>query len=183
MRRLAVRILIAAVLSVVVAIGLGIVWAWNGYHAAGPLKSETTLIVAKGAGVQEIAGLLRDKGVIDNPHLFVLGARYTEMARRMRAGEFKFSPGISMNAAAEHLVNGEMVKRRLTIPEGLLTREVVSLVRDTDGLTGYVEAPGIDGIYLPETYFFSYGDSRESVLARMKSAMDDALAKAWAGRG
>lgn len=182
MRPLAVRILLAAVLIAVIAVGAGIVWAWNGYHAAGPLKSSTSLIVPKGAGVQEIANLLRDKGVIDNPHLFVLGARYTEMARRMRAGEFAFAPNISMKATAEHLVSGELVKRRLTIPEGLLTREIVSIVQDADGLAGYVEAPGIDGIFLPETYFFSYGDSRESVLTRMKSAMDEALAKAWAAR-
>lgn len=183
MRPLAVRILVAAVLSVSVVVGVGIVWAWNGYHAAGPLTSPTSVIVPKGTGVQEIADLLRDKGVIGNPHLFVLGARYTEMARRMRAGEFAFPENVSMSAAAEHLVSGETVKRRLTVPEGLLTREIVEIVQAADGLTGSVEAPGIDGIYLPETYFFSYGDSRASVLARMSAAMDEALAKAWATRG
>ena len=182
MQRLAVRILIATVLSVaLIAVG-GVLWAWNGYHAAGPLKRPVTVVVPKGTGVQEIAELLRDNGVLDNPHLFVLGARYTELARRMRAGEFAFAAGVSMKDAAQHLVSGDLVKRRLTIPEGLLTREIIALVRDTDGLTGSIEGPGVDGIYLPETYFFSFGDSRESVLARMKSGMDAAVAKAWASR-
>ena len=182
MQRLAVRVLTATVLSVaLIAVG-GVLWAWNGYHAAGPLKQPVTVVVPKGTGVQEIAELLRENGVLDNPHLFVLGARYTEMARRMRAGEFTFTAAISMKDAVEHLVSGDLVKRRLTIPEGLLTREVIALVRDTDGLTGSVESPGVDGIYLPETYFFIFGDSRESVLARMKSGMDAVLAKAWASR-
>lgn len=182
MKPLAVRIMLAAALTVVVGIGAGILWAWNAYHAAGPLKTPATLIIPKGTGVQEIANLLRDKGVIDNPHLFVLGARYTEMARRMRAGEFAFSPNISMSAVAEHLVSGELVKRRLTIPEGLLTREIIDIVRAADGLTGIIEAPAVDGIYLPETYFFGYGDSRESILARMRSAMEKAVSDAWAAR-
>ena len=182
MRRLAVRILIAVALAVIVGIAGGVIWAWNGYHAAGPLKDPVTLIVPKGAGVQEIAELLQAKGVIDNPHLFVLGARYTDMARRMRAGEFAFEPRVAMKDAAEHLVSGDLVKRRLTVPEGLLTREIIALVGGADGLTGSADGSGLDGVYLPETYFFSYGDSRASILSRMQTAMESALAKAWAGR-
>jgi UPF0755 protein len=182
MRRLAVRILFAAALAVIAAVSGGVIWAWNGYHAAGPLKDPVALVVPKGVGVQEIADLLKAKGVIDNPHLFVLGARYTEMARRMRAGEFAFAPNITMKGAAEHLVSGELVKRRLTIPEGLLTREIIALVGNADGLAGDADGPGLDGVYLPETYFYSYGDSRAALLARMKAAMEDALAKVWAGR-
>jgi len=183
MRRFAVRILLAVALAVAAVVSGGVIWAWNGYHAAGPLNTSVSLIVPKGAGVQEIADLLVEKGVIDNAHLFVLGARYTEMARRMRAGEFAFPPNTSMKDAAEHLVSGALVKRRLTIPEGLLTREIIALVQQTDGLTGAVESPGVDGVYLPETYFFSYGDSRAGILARMKAAMEETVAKAWTGRG
>ncbi len=182
MRRSAVRIVLAICAVVVTAIAGGVIWAWDAYKISGPLDSVVALIVPKGAGVQEIAELLQDAGVIENPHLFVLGARYTEMARRMRAGEFAFVPGISMKEAVKHLVDGETVKRRLTIPEGLLTREIVALVSAADGLTGSVEAPEPEGAYLPETYFYSYGDSRAAVLARMTTAMEAALAAAWAKR-
>lgn len=182
MRRSAVRIVLAILLIVAGGVIGGVIWAWDAYKSPGPLTSETAVIVPKGAGVQEIAELLRDKGVIDNPHLFVLGARYTEMARRMRAGEFAFAPRISIREAVTHLVDGEMVKRRLTIPEGLLTREIVDLVLAADGLTGTVEAPEPEGAYLPETYFYSHGDSRAGLLARMTAAMDKAMAEAWAQR-
>lgn len=182
MRRTAVRIVLAALLIAAAGVIGGVIWAWDAYKAPGPLSAETALVVPKGAGVQEIAQLLHDNGVIDNPHLFVLGARYTEMARRMRAGEFAFAPGISIRDAVTHLVDGEMVKRRLTIPEGLLTREIIDLVAAADGLTGVIEAPEPEGAYLPETYFYSHGDSRAAVLARMTAAMDKALADAWAQR-
>lgn len=182
MRRSAVRIVLAVLLIFAGGVIGGVLWAWDAYKSPGPLESEIAVIVPKGAGVQEIAELLRDKGVIDNPHLFVLGARYTEMARRMRAGEFAFAPRISTRDAVAHLVDGEMVKRRLTIPEGLLTREIVDLVLAADGLTGSVEVPEPEGAYLPETYFYSHGDSRAGLLARMTAAMDKALAEAWAQR-
>jgi UPF0755 protein len=182
MRRSAVRIVLAIILVAAGGVLGGIIWAWDAYKAKGPLQAETALIVPKGAGVQEIARLLQDGGVIENPHLFVLGARYTEMARRMRAGEFAFAPGISMKEAVKHLVEGETVKRRLTVPEGLLTREIIALVAAADGMTGKIEAPEPEGAYLPETYFYSYGDSRAAVLARMTAAMNEAVATAWAQR-
>lgn len=182
MRRFAVRFLAVLMSVTVVVIGGGVIWAWDAYRAAGPLDKAVTIIIPKGAGVQDIADQLASAGAIDNEHLFVLGARYTENARRMRAGEFALSPGMSMRAIADHLVNGETVKRRLTIPEGLLTEEVIALVAGADGLVGDVPVARPDGIYLPETYFFSYGDSRASILRRMELAMNEALTEAWAAR-
>lgn len=182
MRRSAVRIVLAALLVIAGGVIGGVLWAWDAYKAPGPLRSQTALIIPKGAGVQDIAKILHEGGVIENPQLFVLGARYTDMARRMRAGEFAFAARISTKSAVEHLVNGEAVKRRLTVPEGLLTREIVDLVAAADGLTGDVDAPDPEGAYLPETYFYSHGDSRAALLTRMTAAMDEALAAAWAKR-
>ena len=182
MRRYAVRIALAGFPICVAGILGGIVWSWIAYQAPGPLQSEKALIIPKGLGVQEIAKILQEDGVIDNPYLFVLGARYTKMARRMRAGEFAFAPGISLEDVVEHLVDGEIVKRRLMVPEGLLTREVIEIVAGADGLTGSVETSASEGAYLPETYFYSYGDSRTAILARMTAKMNEALADAWAQR-
>ena len=182
MGRFAVRLL--AILTSVgfVCVGAGVIWSLDAYHADGPSKGPITIIISEGSGVKEIAAKLLSSGVIDNEHLFVLGALYTETARRIRAGEFVLKPGMSISAVTNHLVNGETLKRRITIPEGLLTTEVVSLVAKTDGLIGDVPVDPPEGIYLPETYFFSYGDKRSSILSRMEKAMELALAKAWAVR-
>ncbi|MAM67729.1 MAG: aminodeoxychorismate lyase [Rhodospirillaceae bacterium] len=183
MRRFAVRCLVAAFAAAILAVGGGILWAWNGYRAPGPLEEATTLVVPKGAGVKEIANLLRDAGVIDNAHLFILGAQYKKLARKMRAGEFAFASHISMRDAAANLVSSETVKRRLTVPEGLLTAEVIALVEKADGLVGDVPYGLPDGIYLPETYFFNYGDTRATVLTRMRTNMEKTLKEVWAARG
>ena len=182
MRRFAVRLLAVGMPTVLVAIAVGIFWAWDAYRADGPLRSEIAIVIPKGAGVQEIAKRLAAAGAIENPDLFVLGARYSESARRMRAGEFALQASMSMRAIAQHLVSGNTIKRRLTVPEGLLTEEILSLVLATDGLVGEVPALRTEGIFLPETYFFKLGDTRSSVLSRMQGAMEVAIQEAWNAR-
>lgn len=182
MRRLAVR-LCASLLAVLGATAvLTAAWAWHAFHAPGPLAAPQTVIIKKGAGVRDISRQLEEAGVIDRPFLFVAGARYRKLARRMRAGEFAFAPHMSLNDVALHLVSGETVKRRLTIPEGLTSAEIFAIVRGAEGLDGPAGTLPDDGTLLPETYFFSYGDPRAGVLARMRTAMDDAVATAWSHR-
>lgn len=182
MRRLAVRGLLAVIVLLLAAAGGSLYWAWSQYAAPGPLISQTTVIVPKGAGIRDVSRRLAVAGIIDNQTVFVAGSRYFGLGRRFRAGEFAFAPGISMRDTARHLVSGDMVLRRLTVPEGLLSAEVLKLVDAADGLTGAVPAVPADGALLPETYFFSYGDSREAVIRRMRAAMDVALSDAWEGR-
>ena len=51
-----------------------------------------------------------------------------------------------------------------------------------EGLTGPLPEPPPQGSLLPETYFFEYGDTRATVLARMQKAMADILAELWPER-
>ena len=76
-----------------------------------------------------------------------------------------------------HLLYGETVKRRLTVPEGMSTKDVVALVARTDGLYGEVPAGGSANLSSGDI-FFSYGDPA-SVLLRMESAMKETLIEAW----
>ena len=56
----------------------------------------------------------------------------------MRAGNFSLDQKMSMHEIVDHLLYGETVKRRLTVPEGMSTKDVVALVARTDGLYGEV---------------------------------------------
>ena len=81
MRRSAVRCLGVLLGVSVIAVATSVFWAWNSYCAEGPLEKPVTIIIPKGTGVQDIAGLLISVGAIDNVHLFVLGARNTPRPR------------------------------------------------------------------------------------------------------
>ncbi len=182
MRRFAVRFLLIAI-AVAASTGAAVgYWGWRTFTGPGPLAAEKIVIVAKGSGVRTVARQLQTTGVISNRTLFVAGARYLGLDKRFRAGEFAFAPGMSIREAARHLVSGDMVVRRLTVPEGLLSADIVKIVDVADGLTGAAGAPPPDGTLLPETYFYSYGDDRSAVIRRMETAMRKALDEIWQER-
>ncbi len=181
MRRALRRALI--VLGVVVAVGAGaVLWGRDAIVRHGPLESETIVVMPRGAGVGDIARLLAANGVIDHPWLFTLHVRLAGATGKLRAGEYAFAAAISSRGAMELLVAGRTVQRRLTVPEGKTTREVLDLIAGAEGLTGVLERSYDEGALLPETYYFSYGDSRADMAARMVDAMREAVAELWAAR-
>ena len=167
----------AAILALVVAYR-----AHLDFVGPGPLKAATTVVVHRGSGVDAIASTLFFENVIGDRFLFQAGARLTGRSRTMRAGEYRFRAGISMDETIALLVSGETVKRRITIAEGLTAAEALGLVGADEGLTGDLPAGVGEGSLLPETYYFSLGDSRVSLVRRMRESMETALASLWERR-
>ena len=92
MVRVVVQILLSVIVAVVLVIAVGTGW-WghDKFVAAGPSKQSVTVVIPRGAGPESIAGVLSDNGVIAGVaarEIFTIGARLTNRARRMRAGEF-----------------------------------------------------------------------------------------------
>jgi len=111
-----------------------------------------------------------------------LGVRLRKDAGSLRAGEFAFPAHVSPVEAAEILKAGKTVVRKVTFPEGLTSFEIVDILNRTEGLTGDVALIPGDGALLPETYHFSYGDSREGLIERMSLKMQEALETLWVER-
>jgi UPF0755 protein len=183
MGRLAVRVALPALLAAAVAMVVAGLWAWDRYTAPGPRPEAHAVVIPAGTGVAGIAALLQREGVIAETWIFRLGARVEGIDRRLRAGEFEFPGRVSAREAARLIASGRTVKRRLTVAEGLTTRQVLALVRAADGLQGPLdEEAAAEGRLLPETYFYEYGDTREDLVRRMRAAMDAALAEVWTNR-
>ena len=181
MRRLArvvVRVLVAAIFAVA---GL-LLWFQQKVEVPGPLDSATTLIIPKGASTQDIATLLAEKGVVEHPLLVRGLVRLRPSTGPLKAGEYVFPAGVSVAGALAILREGKTVVRKLTIPEGLTSADVLQLVAAADGLEGEVGAPPPNGSLLPDTYHFSYGDGRGPMIQRMSDAMTKTLAELWANR-
>lgn len=150
--------------------------------AQGPLDKSKTVLIPRGAGPATMAKVLTAEGVISHPQLFRVALMVDPNPKPIKAGEYEVPAHISMSSLVDLLQSGKLVQRRLTIPEGATTAEVVELVRKTEALSGDITLDLKEGDLLPETYFYSRDDTRDGVLARMKEAMEKTLDEAWRKR-
>ncbi len=148
----------------------------------GPLQADTTVIVERGASMPAIAESLQSGGVIDDAFLFRLAARFYRVSRSLKAGEYAFPARVSMGGVIDILVSGETVIRQFTVPEGLTSAEVATLLAEVEGLIGDVDGVPAEGSLLPETYNYAWADARPEIVGRMQKAMADALSELWPTR-
>jgi UPF0755 protein len=173
-----------ALVAVVFAFLVGgiVAWFWHEFNAGGPLRDEKVVVIPKGAGINGIAKVLADAGVIENPLVFKIGARLTAEGLPLHAGEFKFPASVSPRSAMRVLVEGKVVLHRITIAEGLTVSEIYEVLRAQPDLQGPVPPKPPEGSLLPETYFFVLGDTRAQLVDRMRSEMSVKLAELWEKR-
>ena len=146
------------------------------------LKSGKVLIIPKGSGLNVIATLLTNSEVIKSKYPFILGAKILGVSGRLKAGEYEFSKVVPPAAVLETLVAGRTVVRNITIPEGLTSKEIVELLREETGLSGTINAIPPEGSLLPETYYYSFGDSRREILNRMQKKFISKMKNLWGKR-
>jgi UPF0755 protein len=182
MRRLLSIIYALFGIGVIAAAGIAY-YLYASFTGPGPSIEDKTLVIPKGSGVAEIAGILRSENVIADERIFRLGVRLLSDNKPLIAGEYVFPKGISASGAMGIMIAGKSITHRLTIPEGLTVREVLELVSAAPLLDGPLppDRPA-EGTLLPETYTFLRGESRASIVARMKEAMSEALAEEWEKR-
>ena len=148
----------------------------------GPLLNVTNVVVPKGASLKTVAEELSRAGVIDKPWLFRIMARINGLAKHLKAGEYQFMPGISLQAAMDKIARGEVFFRRITIPEGLTSGQIMYLIANDPDLEGEIDLDVKEGELLPETYSFELGASRNSIILQARAAMQKALEEVWASR-
>ena len=166
---------------VVCASGIGF-WGYTEFVQPGTLPAEKIIIIQRGVGIERIAINLARHNVIKVPIILSFAARTIAADKSLQAGEFSFPKNVSPREVLEILQKGKQVVRRLTIAEGLTSSEIVEILRKTEGLAGSLIVPVKEGELLPETYHFTYGDSRNALAKRMQDGMNKVLTTSWAGR-
>jgi UPF0755 protein len=165
-------------------------WLVQSVDERGPLARQATVVIPKGAGALEVAERLERDGVVPDRRLFMLQyflARLSSPAgaadrSSLKAGEYQFEPGASARQVLDTLVSGRGILLKVTIPEGLTSRQIVERLRAEAGLTGEIASIPPEGALLPDTYRFSRGMSRQELIERMMVDQAKALAALWAAR-
>jgi UPF0755 protein len=179
------RRILLTILVVFVAAAGAAGWVARDFLGPGPLGVETDLVIPKG-NIDRTTARLVEAGVIAHARLFAMLVTALGHRHALRAGEYRFPAAVSAEAAMNILMFARPVERKLTIAEGLTTAQAIAEVDAAPGLEGTVKPALFDGLVegslLPETYNYTWGDSRNDMLARMHKAMADTLARLWRGR-
>jgi UPF0755 protein len=171
------RRLVLLVLGLVLA---GLVLAWTLLGSA-TIAKDTSFTIPAGASVASVAEKLEAEGLIASASGFMLQARIFGSDAPIQAGEFLLKPGMSQGDILAAFQSGDVIRRFVTIPEGMPSILVWERLMAEPQLTGEVDVPP-EGSILPDTYAFERGQSRASLVEQMQAAMDKALAEEWAKR-
>ncbi len=165
---------------------VGIIWyGKTEYDARGPLTEETTFVVPKGATFVSIVAGLEDKNIIRKQgplRVFTRGVRAAGKGADLKAGEFGFTPGMSMREVVEQLTEGRPIEYSITFPEGWTSFRIIERIAANETLEGDVPAIPFEGSLLPNTYSFQRGATRESVVAMLHEAQQKAVRDIWYSR-
>lgn len=146
------------------------------------IEEETPFVIPAGSSLSAVAEDLETAGLISSADGFLLNARIFGSSEPIQAGEFALTPGMSQGDILTAFQSGDVIRRFITIPEGMPSILVWERLMAEELLTGEIEVPA-EGSILPDTYSFERGQSRASLVEQMQSAMDLYLAEAWAERG
>ena len=162
-------------------VAAGAVWFASGWWGAAQIEEDTTFIVPSGSSLTAVARQLEDEGAIASADAFLLRAKLLGGGDPIQAGEFLLPAGASQSEILGMFQNGEVIRRFVTIPEGMPSILVWERLMAEENLTGDVPVPQ-EGSVLPDTYDYERGEERAAVLARMQAAMQNYLAEAWPKR-
>lgn len=167
---------------IVALIGGAWFWEQQNYAAPGPSEKYTVVMVEPGDHVGLIAQHLTHAGVIANTDLFRLGLRIRNLQGTLKAGEYGFPAHVSMADVQGILASGKSIQHKITAAEGLTSQMIVDIVKADPVLLGDAGAVPDEGTLLPETYLFTRGTTRAKIIAQMRKAQKDVLAKLWPSR-
>jgi UPF0755 protein len=170
-------LLLAAVVG-----GAGILYGAKQFNSPGPLDRERTVNIPPRTGLRDMADLLQREGVISSSTYFVAGAVILGATDKMKAGEYVFEKGASMDDVLETIISGKSIQHSVTMAEGLTTQQIVQRLNDAEVLSGPIQRIPPEGSLLPETYRVTRGTTREQILQRMASAHKRLVDEIWARR-
>lgn len=165
-----------------IAVGLSLWQLKTWIYEPKIVAPESYVIINKGAGSNTVANQLVAAGIIDKPWLFKLAARLFGADKRLKAGEYIFEKPISMYEVINKISNGDIVYHKITLAEGLTSKQIIDLINNEQLLSGEITIDIAEGDILPETYSFVRGEKRDDILLRAKNAMAETLQNQWEQR-
>lgn len=150
----------------------------NSYH-----REDKRFIIESGMTLREVVDKLHEEKIIKSPSAFLyIGQLIKGIDPKVRYGEYFFEKNISYYKILHKMVRGNIYFRKVTIAEGLSTHSALAIIENSPGLIGQLPEHIKEGSLLPETYFYSYNDTKTGMVKRMQDAMKKTIDELWEKR-
>ena len=150
----------------------------NSYH-----REDKRFIIESGMTLREVVNKLHKENIIKSPTSFLYISQLIKgVDPKVRYGEYFFEKNISYYRILHKMVRGNVFFRKITIAEGLSTHSALATIEKAPGLIGQLPDHIKEGTLLPETYFYSYNDTKTGMVKRMQDAMKKTLDELWEKR-
>ncbi len=169
---------------------------------AGDNCTEQHLILANGTSFRSAAKALESAGVVRSSTGFEIYALLKGQRDAIKSGEYAFDGESGLSAVLAKLVAGDVKRYSITLVEGKTINQFLEtlhkaealdpILRDSsdaqllDAVNSFapsvVEQYGAEGLFAPETFIYTRGESDFQILLRAHQLLTDTLEEYWSRR-
>jgi len=186
-----ILLVIVAVAVIGGAVAIGYIFFWP----MQPCEKVVDFKIEWGTPLIRIAQNLEKDEIVRDADTFLLAVNLLKKTTAFKAGLFQLHKNSSNYLVIKKLTTGSQRFIKLTIPEGITSRRIASIVQKKMGLDSTrfvslisdssfirqlgIDAPTLEGYLFPETYYLTYGVNEKQVITAMvkqfKKAFSDSL--------
>jgi UPF0755 protein len=163
-----------------------------------PSAGTTRVVIPPGSSFRVAADSLQHAGIIHSARLFRIYASLQGHDRRIHAGTYLLSRGMSWGEVVSALTQGTGLIHTVTIPEGFAIADIAPLLARTLGVEVEsvlvatrdsvmrqrldVPTPTLEGYLFPDTYSFPDGTTGRAAVTTMVRRFEQIWQPAWNAR-
>ncbi len=187
------KIFLRLVLAITGVVALGLIWIiWTGLRPVA-VEDSVRFTVERGQTLHSAAKSLEKESIVPDAKSFQILASIFNAGERIKAGVYEFENGSTSFQVLQKLIRGYFAKNRIRLQEGWTfwqVREALdnaqALRHDTKTLSDSqilrllnIEEEHPEGLFYPDTYTFSGGDSDLEILRIANEKLKKTLASEW----
>ncbi len=140
------------------------------YFTLSQKSSITThsVFFSKGDSLFEI---MKKDGSFEIPQVFLAIDKIDGIKDRIDTGEYILSQNESALSLINKMISKNKVTRKITFPEGYTVKMIAEKLDQNNLLRDSLTELPAEGAIMPDTYFYQFGDSRASIINKMKNEM------------
>jgi len=160
-----------------------------------PLAEPTLVTITAGSSLGKISTNLYKAGVIAHADSFKYYAKWRQLDRFIKAGEYQFNGSINSVEVLAQLVSGKVLEYQFTVPEGLRYRDFVTRLSQHPAMIGKPVPDAQDwlskmhsrwqhpeGLLFPSTYRFASHNLPIDIIEQAYLKQLQVLQSEWAQR-